>query len=310
MPTSGSGKDRSRYGIGEWYGKSFVRLSANERKALANMQSLPKKDQPPQVCIPRSTPQNPILCTKQGGVCSLRLYTKSEGTNRVSVAPGNLGRLRTTCPYRFEQNALIYHWIGETLVGTKKPIIVKEVGFLERGDSDAATAAREDVGRIDNVLVHPRKDPLCWCALEIQAVYFSGAAMSVEFAMLRRHGGRGLPFPAGQRRPDYRSSGPKRLMPQLQIKVPSLRRWGKKMAVVVDEDFFAALGPMDKVSHPSNADILWFVVGYTETGGHAQLERRFVRMTTLERAVEGLTAGRPVTLDTFEARIRQKLNRS
>jgi hypothetical protein len=65
-------------------------------------------------------------------------------------------------------------------------------------------------------------------------VYFYGASMTAEFKMLRYHEAAGVPFLAGHR-PDYRSSGPKRLMPQLQIKVPSLRRWGKKMAVVVDE---------------------------------------------------------------------------
>src|SRR5204863_1798236 len=114
-------------------------------------------------------------------------------------------------------------------------------------------------GRIDNVLVHTTRDPMHWCALEIQAVYFSGAAMGREFKLVQTFTGEGLPFPAANRRPDYRSSGPKRLMPQLQTKVPSLRRWGKKMAVVVDEAFFRALGPMDHVPDISNCDIAWFI---------------------------------------------------
>ena len=52
-------------------------------------------------------------------------------------------------------------------------------------------------------------------------------------------------FPAGRRRPDYRGGAPKRLMPQLQIKVPTLRRC-RKMAVVVDRAFFDSVGEMDK----------------------------------------------------------------
>jgi len=44
-----------------------------------------------------------------------------------------------------------------------------------------------------------------------------------------------------------------------------------------------------------------------ESSGEARLEPAFVHMTTLEQAVDGLTAGRPVSLDVFEARIRQKL---
>lgn len=147
-----------------------------------------------------------------------------------------------------------------------------------------------------------------WCALEIQAVYFSGSSMSREFRMLALSAG-ALPFPAANRRPDYRSSGPKRLMPQMQIKVPSLRRWGKKMAVVVDQNFFAALGRMDDVQDVSNCDVAWFVVKYDESEGEAVLKPDFVRLTTLERAVEGLTGGQPVSLETFERRILEKLGR-
>jgi len=96
-------------------------------------------------------------------------------------------------------------------------------------------------------------------------------------------------------------------MPQLQIKLPSLRRWGKKMAVLIDEGFFASLGSMDDVCDVSNCDIAWFVVGFNEADGEARLVPRFVRLTTLERAVEGLTGGTPVSRGAFEDRIRSKL---
>ncbi len=96
-------------------------------------------------------------------------------------------------------------------------------------------------------------------------------------------------------------------MPQLQIKVPTLRRWGKKMAVVVDRRFFDAMGEMDDVADVSNCDIAWFVLDYDERGNQAVLRREFVRFTTLERAVEGLTGGRPVSLSVFEERIRAKV---
>lgn len=79
------------------------------------------------------------------------------------------------------------------------------------------------------------------------------------------------------------------------------------MAVVVDESFFSALGPMDQASHVSNCDIAWFVVHYEESTGEPLLTRGFVRLTTLERSVEGLTGGSPVSLPLFEERIRAKL---
>lgn len=50
---------------------------------------------------------------------------------------------------------------------------------------------------------------------------------------MREWAGPGVPFPQVQRRPDLRSSGPKRLMPRLQIKVPTISRWGEEMAVVI-----------------------------------------------------------------------------
>ena len=295
-------KDQFRFGIGEWYGHSYVQLTADERLSYAQMQGLDKKARPVQPC-----PFRPGICTKTGGVCSLRLYHREATTGEVQPAAGDRGMLRATCPNRFLEGGLIFPWIGDVLLGTNAPGVVAEVGFLESERVDEETAESDDVGRIDHVLVHPDADPMVWCALEIQAVYFSGASMGAEFTMLRHHDAAGVPFPAGHRRPDYRSSGPKRLMPQLQIKVPSLRRWGKKMAVVVDEGFFAALGKMDEVKHVSNCDIAWFVVRYNVAGANAVLEPGFVRLTTLERAVEGLTGGYPVSLQTFEARIRAKI---
>ena len=298
-----------RHGIGEWYGRVFAKLSREERKRFAEIQHLPKRDRPLIPCISQGGRAH---CTKEGGVCSIRLYQQMPDDTSAQIAPGDLGRLVTTCPSRFGEQGMIYRWIGEEVLGNPDPAVVSEVGFLEREKGEAVELAdeiaREDVGRIDNVLVLPDREPLVWCALEIQAVYFSGAAMSHEYRAILAHNEDSIPFPERHRRPDFRSSGPKRLMPQLQIKVPTLRRWGKKMAVVVDESFFGALGEMTAVKHVSNADIAWFVVRYDESSGEARLKPAFVHLTTLEHAVEGLTAGRPVSLDVFESRIREKLS--
>ncbi len=190
-------------------------------------------------------------------------------------------------------------------MGSSAPDIATEVGFLRAEGSNA------DVGRIDMVLVEREScaSALNWCALEIQAVYFSGRSMNEEFRDIRAYAGQRPPFPRQIRRPDYRSSGPKRLMPQLQIKVPTLRRWGKKMAVVVDKHFFASLGRMEEVDDLSNGDIAWFTVDFEEddTGKRFRLVRENVHITTLERATEGLTGGAPVTLTEFEQSVRAKL---
>jgi hypothetical protein len=182
------------------------------------------------------------LCNKKGGVCSLRLY------EQIGDAPvSGTGPVITTCPNRFLEAGMIFRWVGEKLLQTTEPIVLSQIGFLDRlragptqeggGDGDDD---RDFIGRIDNVLVHPSRNPIDWCALEIQAVYFSGKSMSNEFAILAETELTTLAYPAKHRRPDWRSSGPKRLLPQLQTKVRTIRTWGKKVAVVIDEAFFGS----------------------------------------------------------------------
>lgn len=299
---------RRRFGIGEWYGKSFLLMTPAERRRLATLQITKDPQLKTIPCPFRSTPELVVPCTKPGGVCSLRLY--EEVANKIKSVEGQLGQLRATCPNRFQQETIVYDWVSEVVLRSSSASVISEIGFLQRPSSDELTDQKEDnVGRIDEVLLIPGSDPLRWCALEVQAVYFSGPGMSNEFKNISASRGQKIPFPAAIRRPDYRSSGPKRLMPQLQIKVPTLRRWGKKMAVVVDRSFFEALGKMEDVKDISNADVAWFVVSYDERSIPIRLTRDFVCFTTLERAVEGLTGGLPVTLVEFERRIMEKAAR-
>lgn len=299
------GAPAPRFGIGEWYGRLFDKLSPAERRDLAT-RALGGKELRPECPFRRPLAGRTQLCTKKGGVCSLQLYETEDGV--IGKLPeDHRAHLRTLCPYRFEEANTVLRWVGEELLATDNPLEIPEVGFLKAEMAEEEEGQADDVGRIDLVLVHPDLNLLRWCAVEMQAVYFSGTEMKVEYDLARDYAGERTPFPAKNHRPDYRSSGPKRLMPQLQIKVPTLRRWGKKMAVVVDEAFFSSLGKMDNVSDPSNADIGWFVVKLRRDNGVARLEPAFRRFTTLERAVEGLTAGLPVTLQQFESNILSKL---
>jgi hypothetical protein len=209
-----------RFGIGEWFGKVLTQMDATERRYYASEVLKEKKlrDQQPCPFQPRKQDAN---CTKEGGVCSLRLYSykADEKTGRATGEPiyGPQGELRATCPYRFHEALDVFHWVGETLLGDSYPKLVGEVGFLEASATTDAEGG-DDVGRIDMVLVSnkPVKGaPMEWCALEIQAVYFSGDAMRGEFKAFADETVDWVIFPAGRRRPDYRSSAPKRLMPQL-----------------------------------------------------------------------------------------------
>lgn len=296
------------FGIAEWYGRSYALLSDQQRRELLRQQ---KEKQRPS-CFHRNQEGEPVKCKKARGVCSFRKYVRDAETGEVTIDSGPDGQLHTVCPNRFYEDGVVYRWIGEELLGDAVARVVEQVPFLsstlagEEGDVDASKGEKA-VGRIDAVLVAQDGN---WCAVEMQAVYFSNSSLEAEWAAIEAFDGCGIPFPGKPTaRPDFRSSAPKRLMPQLQTKVPTLRRWGRKMAVVVDERFFASLDRkvMREVGHISNADIIWFVVGYERSPQKEVLVRRSVYPTTLERAVEGLTAGQALSLPEFEQALTKKI---
>lgn len=334
-----------RFHIGEWYGFPFLDLPEAERVALSRHKvgghimkkdelerlekletkraergltrheekrltvlrnKLAKQKEHERPCPFRTDSTHPV-CTKPGGVCSLQLLTDDGGV--IAPANGERGMVRALCPYRFHQDDTIFQHIGARLLDNRNPIKIGEVGFLRStGNLDSLPDA--DVGYIDMILASPPDRggaPLEWVAVEIQAVYFSGPEMSKEFRHIQDTNG-ALSMAQSNRRPDYRSSGPKRLMPQLQIKVPTLRRWGKKMAVVVDVPFFRSMGKIPRVMHVSNADIVWYLVAFTQPagGGRRRLEVVDEVYTTLEDSIAGLTGGVPVPLPDFEQRIIAK----
>jgi len=301
---------RVRLGIGEWYGHVLYRMDPGARVQLAEAQARAGTRRAEFACPFASSVDLEVACNKPGGVCSMRPYAEHPDSGLARTMPGPDGRLRPVCPNRFQEAGLVRRWVASTLLGTQEPVAISEVGFLS-GLVDSAEPGA-DVGRIDMVLLKDSKAPLEWCALEVQAVYITGPSIQADFRALRDHRGDGLPFPPAIHRLDYRSSGPKRLMPQLQIKVPTLRRWGKKMAVAVDSGFFGALSPMQAVGDVSNCDIAWFVLDILEEddSDRAHLVRNTTHLTTLERAVEGLTAGTPVSREEFERRILAKYERS
>jgi hypothetical protein len=347
----------ARFGIAEWFGRRVQALTEEERRRFAQEA---RKNNPSLPCIPRSQEDDVQECTKEGGVCSIRLYDREgNGGEALPTAEPEDGPVVTLCPHRFKEQSKIYQWVGDIVLDDRKPEFVTEVPFLERdrhpGYSDIWGASLEeddsedDVGRIDGILISAAVEKIepenrkgedeedeasqkvsgtelslanrleqdyalnlsveleDWCGLEIQSVYFSGDRMSLEYDPFTEVPPPKAPFPEGRRRPDFRSSSAKRLLPQLQTKIPSLRRWGKKMAVVVDEAFFYEMAEMEAVDHISNCDIVWVVVGYEREGGALRLRRRKVHFTTLEDAVLGLTAGKPVAREQFEDRVLRKL---
>ena len=169
-------KLRRRYSIGEWYGVGFEKLTPHLWFEQAKTEiELAARDE----LARRPCPFQPNdLCSKKGGVCSLRLYEQA-GSGPVS----GVGPVITTCPLRFIEGQTIFEWVGKTLLQTEEPIVLGEVGFLDRlrretGQNPDEEESRDFIGRIDNVLLHPTRSRLDWCTLELQAVYFSEASSS------------------------------------------------------------------------------------------------------------------------------------
>ena len=77
-----------RFGIGEWFGKVLTRLDSAERRYYALEVLKEKKLREAQPCPFKASKQD-AKCTKEGGVCSLRLYSykAEEKTGRAAGEP-------------------------------------------------------------------------------------------------------------------------------------------------------------------------------------------------------------------------------
>lgn len=183
-----------RYGAAELFGHSLIGITPKELRTLSSTDNR---------AINCPFKPDHATCHKKGGVCSLALYDRGmDGNVTISGSPV------TTCPSRFLEGNTVFKWVSKTLLDTAETKIVNEVSFLM--SNQGQEAEEDEVGRIDSVLVRQDKDRLQWCALEMQTVYFSGGKMEDDFAVMRKWNESGFPFPEKQRRPDFRSSGPKR----------------------------------------------------------------------------------------------------
>lgn len=287
----------SRYGIGEWYGSPLTALAVARRQQLARIAM--GEDAPPACPFQLGAP----ICRKAGGVCSLERYDE-----------GDDGRVEQTedapvivCPARFEQDGLLVRWLAEIVgLSPSETMIAREIPFMQ------STSTDRPAGKIDLVIGRVGDGDLRWYALEIQAVYFSGPGMISQFEILLDDATSLPPYPDRVRRPDWRSSSAKRLMPQLQIKAPTVRRWQTKIAVAVDRPFFNSIGgPSPEPSKDINdGDIIWLVPELAQNdGGDAyELVRGHWEVLTLEASTEKLLAARTISRDAFEAALREKLS--
>ena len=284
---------KDRYGIAEWYGESFADMSSARRREFAAV-ALGHGD-----IISRCPFQHGnVKCGKKGGVCSIQTYRPRSGHQQTDRIEELSGKPVITCPKRFDQDDIVPKWLGE-IVGFQQIFLAQEVPFM-RSPSTGRSAGRIDLVLSENSAASK------WFGLEIQAVYFSGEGMTDDFRLLLHDAERLPPMPTSVRRPDWRSSSAKRLMPQLEVKAPTLRRWGTKLAVAVDVPFFDAVGGQSEpASHDINeGDIIWLVL---QVSDEYKLETMHWEVLSLEDSSEKLLAAKTVRRKEFEEALRSRL---
>lgn len=300
----------SSWGIAEWYGQDIRAMSSDERLAAASValetreKRMKNVEQP--ICPFLSTVRAGARCNKPGGVCSIRAYEDAAPVKLPDDPPA------AVCPNRFLETASgqsIFAYIAKELFGVASgAVVVKEIPFLHKVDGDGETRSSK-AGRIDWIVIPqpPKKGDtgkFDWIAVETQAVYFSGGNMWDDIELYAKEPGR-LHAPTGQRRPDYRSSGAKRLAPQLDAKSPVMRRWGRKVAVVVDESFFAELAGMPTtVEDFENAEVVWVVMRFTDK---MNLVVKEVIFAELVDSIAALQATQPMNRGDFETGLKDEL---
>lgn len=322
---------KPRYGIAEWFGNDITALTPEERQSYGTLAAHQLKSGDLSNALPcpfLSTLIPGAKCNKDSGVCTIRKFSKGDG---LTGNPLPEDKIVTLCPFRFLQHVkegtTLFSWIADVMLDITHPTIVKETPFLRkisntRRPSETAGEMKEEAeeeikkaGRIDWILVNPasmKERELEWCAVETQSVYFQGDKMLPEFEAYAAAPNAVL-FPIGSRRPDYRSNGPKRLSPQLDVKVPVLRSWGKKVAVVIDGFFYKNMNALDD-AYPSarddkerreNAEVVWFVIDYDQ---HLRIRPSQVIYSTLDSSRKALNATEPLSKSDFVSSLRKVID--
>jgi Restriction endonuclease NotI len=196
--------------------------------------------------------QNLHPCPFRGNEC-----TKGNKADPLGICSFTDGTFATVvCPVRFLEGGTMFRDAATIAFGKGASCVaVPEVRVLEV----FRNGKRKKIGKVDFLIVHIEEGKAVdFAALEVQAVYISGASVRPAFD---HYVGTGELSGDGKRRPDFRSSAQKRLMPQLALKVPIFRRWGKRFFVVTDRSFFSELPTMSPQSS-GNSEVTWLAYDF------------------------------------------------
>lgn len=295
-----------RWGPSEWFGHDIETMTQEDRLRVAQDALLPSGESGRACPHLSAVTRLPYLCTKAGGVCTVQKYSSSS-TGQISLQ----GHRVAICPLRLISSSVLNEIARNVLGSNINVVLVKEVPYsfsltktLKSGEPAAA-------GRIDWLLVD-ESDPSRFCAVETQSVYMSGTTQDITFGAFVAAGGL-MAMPPEHRQPDYRSSVPKRLGPQLENKARHLSSTNRKTVVIVDEYVRSNMSPLQEipvpgayagsperaVQHKLNcSEVIFVIVKLNAYGG---LEIAEILYCTISSALASLSAVSAMSHSDFEA---------
>jgi Restriction endonuclease NotI len=218
--------------------------------------------------------------------------TKSSKTDPLGVCSLSNGAIAASlCPVRFLENGRIFRDAALIAFGALTTFAVfPEIRILEIARQSDEERVKK-IGKIDFLIGKIDDGKVVdFAAVEIQAAYFSGGSLRTVFeTYMSTHSVDGIDT---RRRPDFRSCAQKRLIPQLQLKIPVFRRWGKKFFVVVDSAFFGSL-PLFPRTSKSNSELTWLVYPLAKHDMHYTLCDPDVVFSEWDEVQNSLREGKP-----------------
>ena len=229
--------------------------------------------------------------------------TKSSATDPIGVCTVfDRSKVVATCPVRFREDFQIVSDAADFFFPNANYVALTEARLKDKHQKSA--------GNIDIVIaaVDKRGEILDFGAVEVQAVYITGNVRNVfEKYMKNPKKNQAMEWPAkNYPSPDYLSSSRKRLAPQLIYKGGILHKWGRKMAVVVDENFFAQLPELEEVDKEA-ADIAWMVYGFQKKGDRYSMRRKGIRYTKFESALATMTTAEVGDVSDFVEYLKDRI---
>lgn len=228
MPKVDENEKAYKWGPSEWFGLDVTALTDAERLEVAKDALAGKEMEIPRPCpyLTNLTARN-VNCSKPGGVCSVQRYSNAPAGIKLE------GHRVAICPSRLVTREVLAK-VAKAVLGIEEAVtLVKEVPYSLNMTKTKASGEPAWAGRIDWLLVDG-KNPTKFTAVETQSVYMSGKSQDGTFQAFINAEGR-MAIPPEYRHPDYKSSVPKRLAPQLESKARHLSSTNRKTVVIVDE---------------------------------------------------------------------------